>query len=117
MQPVASMVTVTDALLGRMVRAIVDEVEPEQVILFGSFGCGDDREGSDIDLIFVEAEPSGPERSRHSEIVRLHHALAGFCVPTEILVYYQEDDSYWHDSLNHVLAGALREGKVLHERH
>lgn len=30
---------ITDDLLGRMVRTIVDEVDPQQVILFGSAGA------------------------------------------------------------------------------
>ena len=110
------MIPVTDGLLGRMVQAIVDEVDPQQVILFGSRARGDERENSDIDLIVVESEPFGPERSRHKESVRLYHALAGFHVPTDILVYSHEDVAYWRDSLNHVLARALREGKVLYER-
>ena len=106
---------VTDALLGRMVQAIVDEVDPEQVILFGSRGRGDEGESSDVDLIVVEAEPFGPGRSRHKELVRLYHALAGFRVPADVLVYSHDDVAYWRDSLNHVLVRALREGKVLYE--
>ena len=106
---------VTDALLDRMVQAIVDEVDPEQVILFGSRGRGEERENSDVDLIVVEAEPFGPGRSRHKELVRLYHALAGFHVPADILVYSHDDVAYWRDSLNHVLARALREGRVLYE--
>ena len=102
---------VTDALLGRMVQAIVDEVDPEQIILFGSRGRGDERENSDVDLIVVEAEPFGLERSRHKELVRLYHALARFHVPADVLVYSHEDVAYWRDSLNHVLARALREGE------
>ena len=113
---IASREPVTDALLDRMVQAIVDEVDPEQVILFGSRGRGEDRENSDVDLIVVEAESFGPARSRHKELVRLYHALAGFHVPTDILVYSHEDVAYWRDSLNHVLARALREGRVLYER-
>ena len=110
------MIPVTERLLGEMVQAIVAEVDPEQVILFGSRARGDDRENSDIDLIVVEAEPFGPGRSRHKELVRLYHALAGFHVPADVLVYSHEDIDYWRDSLNHVLARALREGKVLYER-
>ena len=109
------MVPVTNALLDRMVQAIVDEVDPEQIILFGSRGRGDEHESSDIDLIVVEAEPFGPGRSRHKELVRLYHALAGFHVPADILVYSHDDVAYWRGSLNHVLARALREGKVLYE--
>lgn len=110
------MIPVTDGLLGRMVQAIVDEVDPEQVILFGSRARGDGRESSDVDLLVVEAEPFGPDRSRHRELVRIYHALAGFRVPADVLVYSHDDVDYWRDSLNHVLARALREGKVLYER-
>ena len=110
------MIPVTDGLLGAMVQAIVDEVDPERVVLFGSRGRGDERESSDVDLIVVEAEPFGPERSRRKELVRLYHALAGFRVPHDVLVFSHEDVDYWRDSLNHVLARALREGKVLYER-
>ena len=99
-----------------MVGAIVAEVDPEQVILFGSRARGDAREDSDVDLIVVEAEPFGPERSRHTEMVRLYHALAGFRVGIDVLVYSQDDVEYWRDSLNHVLARALREGRTLYRR-
>ena len=110
------MTQATGTLIERMVRAIVDEVDPEQVILFGSRGRGDERQDSDVDLVVVEAEPFGPERSRHKEMVRLYHAVAGFPVAADVLVFSRDDVDYWRDSLNHVLARALREGKVLYER-
>ena len=110
------MTHVTDDDVDRMVRAIVDEVDPEQVVLFGSRARGDERGSSDVDLVVIEAEPFGPARSRRKEMVRLYHALAGFHVPADLLVYSHEDVDYWRDSLNHVLARALREGKVLYER-
>lgn len=110
------MTQVTDAILQQMVKAIVEEVDPEQVILFGSRARGDDRENSDVDLMVVESEPFGPGRSRHGEMVKLYHALADFRVAADVLVYSQDDVAYWRDSLNHVLARALREGKVLYER-
>ena len=110
------MAPVSDKLLDQMVQAIVAEVDPEQVILFGSRARGDAREDSDVDLVVVEAEPFGPERSRRRELVRLYHALVEFPVSADILVYSHDDVDYWRDSLNHVLARALREGKVLYER-
>ena len=110
------MTRVTDNLIGQMVQAIVDEVDPEQVILFGSRGRGDERQDSDVDLVVVEAENFGPNRSRHKEMVRLYHAVAGFPVAADVLVYSHDDVDYWRDSINHVLARALREGRVLYER-
>ena len=110
------MTPVDDVLLERMVQVIVDEVDPEQVILFGSRARGDARIDSDVDLVVVEASPFGPGRSRRAEAARLWRALAGFRITKDILVFSRTEVDYWRDSLNHVLARALREGKVLYER-
>ncbi len=107
---------VTDAVIDQMVQAIVGETDPEMVILFGSRARGDFRVHSDVDLIVVEAEPFGPQRSRHKEMLRLRQVVRPFAVPVDVLVYSQDDVEYWRDSLNYVLARALREGRVLYQR-
>ena len=111
MKPIA-----IDQLLPKMVETIVTEVDPEQVILLGSHARGDASEDSDIDLIVVETEPFDKNHDRSAEAVRLWRALAGFAVSKDILVYSRDEVEYWRDSLNHVLARALREGRVLYER-
>ena len=64
------MLLVTDGLLGELVRAIVAEVDPEQVVLFGSRARGDEREDSDVDLLAArgaqggEGVPVGSDRGR-----------------------------------------------------
>ena len=110
------MTQVTDDLLEQMVQAIVAEVDPEQVILFGSRARGDARDDSDVDLVVVEAEPFGKTRSRRLEAVRLWKSLSAFIVPKDILVYSRDEVDHWRDSVSHVLGRALREGKVLYER-
>ena len=110
------MAQLTDTVLLQMVDAIVDEVDPEQVILFGSRARGDSYQDSDVDFVVLESESFEDSRSRHAEEVRLYSALANFLVSKDILVYSHEEAEYWRDSLNHVLARALREGRVLYER-
>ena len=110
------MAQLSDALLERMVQKIVEEVDPAQVILFGSRARGDARAESDVDLVVVASDPFGQERSRRLETVRLYRALAGFGVAKDILLYSRDEVEYWRDSLNHVLARALREGRALYER-
>lgn len=107
----------TPEILRQMVELIVEEVDPLRIILFGSQARGDADEASDIDLIVLESGTFGAGKSRTMEEVKLYHALAGFHVSKDILVYSQDDAEYWQDSLNHVLARALREGQVLYERH
>ena len=110
------MMQVTDELLNQMVDAIVEEVDPEKVILFGSHARGDQREDSDVDFVVVETEPFGKSRSRRMEAVRLWKALSAFLVPKDILVYSSEEVDFWRDSPTHVLGRAVREGRVLYER-
>ena len=105
-----------DGVLERMVETIVAEVDPERIILFGSRARGDANADSDVDLMVVEEGPFGPERNGHTETVRLIYALADFPVGKDILVCSREEVEYWRDSLNHVVAEALREGEVLYER-
>ncbi len=99
-----------------MTAAIVEVADPERVILFGSRARGDADADSDIDLVVLKAEPFEPGRDRGAEETRLWRALAKFHVPKDILVYSLDEAEHWRGSLNHVLARALREGRVLYER-
>ena len=110
------MTRVDDAPLHRMVTAIVEEADPDQVILFGSHAKGSAAEESDVDLVVIDAAPSGGSRDRCGEAVRLWRALAHIRVPKDILVYSRDAVEYWRHSLNRVLARALREGKVFYQR-
>ena len=107
---------VSAALFDRMIRTIVDEVDPEQVVLFGSRARGDARPDSDVDLLVIESEPFGNGRSSHTETVRLNRTLAATPVARDILVYSRDEIEKWRGSLNHVAARALREGRVLYTR-
>jgi predicted nucleotidyltransferase len=109
-------VDVSADLLSQMAQVIVQEVEPERIILFGSHARGEARAGSDVDLLVIEREGFGEQRSRRREAALLWRALARFPVPKDIVVYSEEEVAAWKDSPGHLLAGALREGRVLYER-
>ncbi|MBF0163262.1 MAG: nucleotidyltransferase domain-containing protein [Magnetococcales bacterium] len=108
--------TLTDSDLTAMVCGIVAEVQPELVILFGSHARGDAGSNADVDLLVIEAEPFTTSRSRFQEIARLERAMGSIPVATDILVYSLDEVQLLKSSRNHVVARALREGKVLHAR-
>ncbi|MEA1996264.1 MAG: nucleotidyltransferase domain-containing protein [Gemmatimonadota bacterium] len=110
------MIEVSDEVIEQMVKTIVNEVSPEQIILFGSRAKNQSHPDSDVDLLIIENEPFGKDRSRKEETGKLWRALAHFQVPLDILLYSRHEVDYWRDSLNNVVARALREGKVLYER-
>lgn len=111
------MVSVTDQLLQDISDKIVAAVQPKMVILFGSYARGTAGPDSDLDFIVVEDGPFGPERSRRAEMVKLWRLLRDVRVPKDFLVFTPEEMEKWRDSPNHIVAHALREGRVMYERH
>ncbi len=103
-------------MLADMTEKIVSEVDPEQVYLFGSRARGSESDMSDVDILVVEREPFGAQRSRRGEMAKLWRLLAGFRVPKDILVYSSDEVKRWRDAQNHVIAHALREGRLLYDR-
>ncbi len=103
--------------ISQMVDTIVKEINPEKIILFGSHAKDYSNPNSDVDFLIVDSKPFGPERSRRKEMARIWKALGKFMVPIDILLYYPKEFEQRQNSINNVAARALREGKVVYERH
>jgi uncharacterized protein len=110
------MIEVTDEVLADMVQAIVREVDPERIYLFGSRARGEARQDSDVDLLIVVREPFGPEHSRFQEINRVYRVLSSFRIHNDVLLYSSDEFARWSQSLNHVVGRCSREGKLLYAR-
>lgn len=106
----------TDSFISEIVDTIVENSDPEQIYVFGSYARGHAAEGSDLDLLIVEKDAFGPGKSRRSEMGRLWRALARFRIPKDILIFTPQEIERWRDSKYHIVAHALREGKLLYER-
>jgi predicted nucleotidyltransferase len=106
----------SEQLLEDMVQAIVQEVGPRRIYLFGSYARGSPTANSDVDLLIVEDQKFGPDRNRWSELTRIRKALKPFRIPKDILVYSQDEFETWETSINHIVAHAVREEKLLYER-
>ncbi|MEO5352264.1 MAG: nucleotidyltransferase domain-containing protein [Magnetococcus sp. XQGC-1] len=107
---------VTQEMLNAAICVMVNAVQPEQIILFGSHARGEEQADSDVDLLVIESEPFGPSRSRFHEIATLERAIGTIPLATDILVYSVSEVEQLKQSANHIVAHALREGRVLHAR-
>lgn len=107
---------VSPEVLRAMTDALVAAADPERIILFGSQATGRGTEHSDVDLLVVEDKPFGAGASRLDEMRRLRHALSASGVAKDVLVYSPAEFEKWRKTTNHVVARAVREGKVLYER-
>jgi predicted nucleotidyltransferase len=103
-------------LLQQIVRRIVAEVDPEQIVLFGSWARDEEGPDSDVDLLVVEPDGFGPNRSRRAELTRVWNALSSIALPVDVLVFSRDEVERWRGGINHVIARAFREGKILYDR-
>lgn len=108
--------TVTDADLVAMSARIAEEIHPERIILFGSHARGEANPDSDVDLLVITREGYGPHHSRRRVLAQLWRSLARIPKPVDIILSSLDEVAQWQDTTNHVIARALREGKVLYER-
>ena len=100
------------SMLSKITALIVRELSPEKIILFGSRARGTATPHSDMDLLIVE-DPDVPSKlSRRQKMAHLWKLLAPFPVPQDILIYSSTEIEKWESTKNHVIAHALREGKV-----
>jgi len=111
-----AIVTVNDGLIQEIAKVIVDAINPYQIILFGSYVRGVADPNSDLDFIIVADQPFAPGHSRQQEMARLWRLLARFAIAKDILIYSRDEIEHWRNTKNHVIAHALREGRVLYER-
>jgi len=107
---------IQNEIINRIVKDIVEETNPEKIILFGSYANGTQNEDSDLDLLIVEKESFGKIRSRRKEINRVRKKLSEYRISKDILIYDINEYNDWKNSLNHIIGRSIREGKVLYER-
>lgn len=100
-------------VIDEMVGRIRDGFDPERIILFGSFARGTARHDSDIDLLVVLPQVE----NRRKCAVDIRRVLADLPVSKDIIVATPEDIARKGDTVGSILRPALREGKVLYERH
>ena len=103
---------VTDTFAREISRRICNACDPERIVLFGSRARGDERAGSDFDILVVRR--SSEPRFRRS--APLYTLLADLPVEVDVLVFTPEEVADWAGVPEAIVSTALREGKVLYEK-
>lgn len=105
-------VIVDESLLQEMVRRLVEAIDPDRIILFGSRARGDARPDSDVDLLVIKDSDEPP----HRRVIPAYRALGGLSVPKDIIWRTPDEVEEWSGARNYVATRALREGRVLYEK-
>ncbi len=99
-------------IIAEMVRRIVEEFDPQKIILFGSYARGVAGPDSDVDLLVVMPV----QGSRRQKRVAIRTALSGMGLAKDVIVVTPEEAERYRDLAGTIVRPALREGKVLYER-
>ncbi len=110
------MAKVPDEVLDEMVQIIVEAIDPEKIILFGSQATGKPDANSDVDIIVVDSKSYDKKRSRISVLGELLRQLFNFPGPLDILLYTKDEIDERLRLQQHIVKDAFSTGKILYER-
>lgn len=101
-----------DWQIGKIVEQIKEQINPQKVVLFGSYAQGCPTESSDVDLLVV-TETDLPPARRYSAI---RSVLSTFPAAFDIIVKTPAEYQHQRGIINTVVYFADKKGKVLYER-
>jgi predicted nucleotidyltransferase len=101
---------ITQNQINQVVDIIVKNIQPEKVILFGSYANGNPNEDSDLDLLVIKDTPE--KRSRRGREIRKH--LRGSKIPIDLLVYTPQEIEEWRDTKTAFITQVIEQGRVLY---
>jgi len=97
--------------LEEIARRLVAELQPEQIILFGSHAWGRPDEDSDVDLLVIVPHSDDKPTQR---AMRAYRSLRGLMVPTDILVKTRAEIERFRHVYASLESEILERGKVLY---
>ena len=104
---------ITPELISYVVAKIVQEIQPEKIILFGSYARGDFSQDSDLDLFIIK---DGEESSRKMRR-KVDALLWGRRFPVDLIVRKSEEVAWNFRAKNpFYLHHIFQHGKVLYEK-
>jgi len=98
--------------LDQIVERIVKVLNPEKIILFGSYARGEAGPDSDVDLLVVADVPEGVT----FRTIAVREAIGDTPFPMDLIVVTPDEWEMWHPFVNTVMGQAFKYGSVLYER-
>ena len=91
---------------------IANSINPDKIILFGSYANGNFNNDSDLDIIVVKQT----ELPRHKRALEIRKLFYGLLVPMDFKVYTPEEFDKDQNNKYSFLYSVLKDCKVLYER-
>ena len=114
--PLARIGDLDSGVVESLRNAVLRQLTPLLVVVFGSQATGIANVDSDIDLLVVDDRPFSADRSRRRIIGSIRRNIPADRHPVDVLLFDPSELRRWRRTTNHVIARALEEGVVLYER-
>ena len=108
---------ITSKQIKEVTDIIVEEIQPEKVLMFGSYASGTPDNNSDIDIIVV-VNKELEKKERTEDVVRLNMktALPNLMFPKDFKMYSLKEFRRLKENKYSFLGSVLKNAKVLYER-
>lgn len=108
---------ITNNQIQKVTEIIVEEIQPEKILLFGSYASGVPNKNSDIDIIVIVNEKL-EKKSRIDALTKLNMktALPNLMFSKDFKMYSLNEYAELKGNKNSFLYSALQNAKTLYER-
>lgn len=101
-----------ESYLKNIVDKIINNFNPDKIILFGSYAYGHPTVDSDMDIMIVMDTDEKP----HKRAVSVRKVLKGIGIPKDIIVKTPEEFERFKDIVGTIVCPAAHKGRIIYER-
>ena len=105
---------INDEMLFLIIHKIIEVIDPEQIILFGSYAQGNYDHTSDLDLAVI-VNNSSEVRYRRAIPIRL--ALSKIIFPMDVVVFTKQEIEDWAGVRQAFSSTIMETGKVIYDKY
>ncbi len=103
---------VSEDAINDITKQIIDAVNPEKIILFGSYAYDKPTKNSDLDILVI----MNSKLPRYKHSVPTYKALAGILIPKDIITYTPQEVEEWDEVPQAFITTAATKGKIIYEK-
>ena len=91
--------------------SIIENIQPNKIILFGSYANGTADENSDLDILIVKDS----NLPRYKRTPKLYNLLSKYYIDKDIFWYTEDEIGEWENVSLAFITKVIKTGKILYE--
>ncbi|MEW6681139.1 MAG: nucleotidyltransferase domain-containing protein [bacterium] len=101
---------ITKEIIEEIKEKILNQFQPQKIVLFGSYAWGSPKSGSDLDLLIVKES----KEVFHKRSIPLYRLFRKWMIPMDFIVYTPEELMKYKDIKGSFINKVLAKGRILY---